>query len=61
MTKHGWFSWQDITEADGRVSQDVNGNRVIQFPVAYETLGSGQRRPIYREIPDYKLAEGERP
>ena len=60
MTKQGWFSWDDLGKADARLGNDCNGNRVIQFPVAYERLGNGQMRPIYRDIPDEKLVEGER-
>ncbi len=60
MTKHGWFSWDDLHKADGKFTQDVNSNRVIQFPVTYERLGSGAMRPAYREIPSEKLVEGER-
>lgn len=60
MTKHGWLSWEDIAEVDGKLAQDANGNRVVRFPVAYERLGNGELRPIYREIPEHVLAQGER-
>lgn len=58
MTKHGWLSYEDLGEVDARVTRDVNGNRVVQFPVRYEKRG-GQRVPIYRDISDEKLEEGK--
>ena len=57
MTKQGWLSFEDIGGAGGKLTTDAWGRRVVQFPVAYEP-GSG--RPIYREIPEHVLAEGER-
>lgn len=54
MTKHGWFSFEEIGEADGRVIVDVNGNRVLQFPYAYNS----RHEPMYRDIPQHKLDEG---
>lgn len=53
MTRQGWLSWADIHEADGRLTNDANGNRVLQFPTWTKELGRH-----YRVIPEHKLAEG---
>lgn len=54
MTKHGWFSEQDLRDAGAWIRPDENGHRVIQFKGLDE-----HGRPYFRMIPDYKLAEGE--
>src|SRR5688572_10349328 len=54
MTKHGWFSDEDLRGAMAYVGPDGDGNRLIRFPDTY----MGGSHPGYREIPDYKLAEG---
>jgi hypothetical protein len=38
MTKHGWFSKEDLASAQARVITH-NGQRVIQFPIRYELTG----------------------
>ena len=55
MTKHGWFSYADIDDAGGRFVYDKNGERVLQFPCAYDEA----RRPIYRAIPDHVVQQHE--
>jgi hypothetical protein len=54
MTKHGWFSAEDIGQAEGRIARDAKGNRVLQFPYAH----NGRHEPMYRDIPTHKLEEG---
>lgn len=53
MTKQGWLSHTDIGQAGGRFVKDRNGNRVLQFPCDVDA-----GRPMYRTIPEHKLAEG---
>lgn len=60
MTDHGWFSWADLHEADGKFETLPNGRRIIRFPVGYETLGNLMVRPFYRDVPEWVLREGER-
>ncbi len=55
MTKHGWFSRQDLDEASARVVTDRNGERVIQFP--YAIAANGQ--PMYRDVPDHVVDQHE--
>lgn len=57
LTDHGWFSWEELHEVDAKFEQDRNGDRIIRFPVAYETLGNLTRRPIYREVPEWVRRE----
>lgn len=52
MTKHGWFSYQDLGEVDALLTADDQGRRIVRFPVAYETV-NGVRRPIYRDVPEH--------
>ena len=58
MTKHGWLSRHDLEQGHALLTRDANGNRVVQFPVAYERMGTGELRPIYRAIPEHVLARG---
>ena len=51
ITKHGWFSYEEVGEHGGVLRTDDRGNRVVQFPEF------GQ---YYRPIPEHKLDEGER-
>jgi hypothetical protein len=60
MTEHGWFSMADLHEAQARSVTDKNGHRLFQFPIAYERMGNGELRPIYRDIPDCVVDEHER-
>lgn len=53
QTKHGPMTPLDLAGTGGRITRDSSGRRVVQFPVAYE-----HGRPIFREIPEHKLAEG---
>jgi hypothetical protein len=55
MTKHGWLSQQDLREAGAWIHSDENGRRIIRFKGLDD-----QGRAYFREIPDYKLAEGAR-
>jgi|JI10StandDraft_1071094.scaffolds.fasta_scaffold77346_4 hypothetical protein len=53
MTKHGWFSHQDIADMGGRENYDSNGELLIQFPVrSSPTMG-----PQYRDIPAHVVDE----
>jgi hypothetical protein len=57
MTKHGWFSFQELGEVDAKLTTDDHGRRLIRFPVAYE-WSQGKRWPIYRDIPDHIIEVG---
>lgn len=54
MTKQGWFSHEDLAHAGAWAHPDENGKRVIQF----KSLDD-QGRPYFRNIPTWKLPEGE--
>lgn len=53
MTKHGWFSYQDLGEVDALLTTDDQGRRIIRFPIRYEN-----GRPIYRDVPDHIIEAG---
>lgn len=53
MTKHGWFSYQDLGEVDALLTTDDQGRRIIRFPIRYEN-----GRAIYRDIPDHIIEAG---
>jgi hypothetical protein len=55
MTKQGLFTQDDLREAGAWIHPDDNGRRVIRFKGMDD-----QGRAYFREIPDYKLAEGAR-
>ena len=53
MTKHGWFSYEELDANEATFTHDRNGRRVIQFPNSREVSG----RPMYRVIPEWVLRE----
>lgn len=53
MTKHGWFSYEELEANEVRYTQDRNGRNVLQFPFSREASG----RPMYRTIPEHVLRE----
>jgi len=59
QTEHGWFAMEDLFEAQARFVYDRNGERVLQFPYAYERTGNGETRPLYRDIPEHVVKERE--
>jgi hypothetical protein len=63
MTKHGWVSWQDFHDAQGKVEY-VNGLALIRFPIRYDrdgymADGTPRWHATYRDVPDYVLDEAE--
>ena len=55
MTKHGWFSNEDLRAVHHRWIYDRNGERVLQFPYSVTVMGE----PLYRALPEYVVAERE--
>ncbi|MCA9878492.1 MAG: hypothetical protein KC442_11940 [Thermomicrobiales bacterium] len=55
MTKHGWFSAEDLRGVHHRFVYDRNGERVLQFPYSVTVIGE----PMYRGIPDHVVRERE--
>jgi hypothetical protein len=55
MTKQGWFSFEEITETGGKLTEDQYGRPIVQFPTWSRELGMH-----YRVIPEHKLEEGGR-
>lgn len=55
MTKHGWFSAEDLRGVHHRYVYDRNGERVLQFPDSVTVMG----QPMYREIPEWVVAQRE--
>ena len=53
MTKHGWFSFDELEQWGARETYDSNGELLIQFPVrSSPTMG-----PQYRDIPAHVVDE----
>ena len=55
MTKHGWFSDEDLRGVAHRFVYDRNGERVLQFPYGVAINGE----PLYRAIPEHVVAQRE--
>jgi len=55
ITKHGWFSDEDLRCVHHRWISDRNGHRLLQFPYSVTVMGE----PMYRAIPDYVIRERE--
>jgi hypothetical protein len=53
MTKHGWFSYDEITAMGGKLTEDQYGRPIVQFPTWSKELGRH-----FRVIPEHKLKEG---
>ncbi len=51
MTRHGWFSFEELDRNEVRYTTDRNGRKVLQFPFSREASG----RPMYREIPGHVI------
>lgn len=52
MTKHGWFSDEDLRGVHHRWISDRNGHRLLQFPYTMTVMGE----PMYRDVPEHVIA-----